>query len=82
MAILEFTTIAPVIKELSKPGHVYVDSFCEMWILAVKSDLLRQLKEVFSECEESDPDEYGHRGIVFEIYVDSPTSRRLYIRGY
>ena len=73
--ILEFTTIAPVIRELSKPGHVYVDSFCEMWILAVKSDLLRQLKEAFSHIEEGS-------GLEFMVFVDSPTERRLWITGY
>ena len=79
---LEFTTIAPVIKELSKPGAVYVDSFCEMWIQAVKSDLFRQLGEAFSDYDGGDHNEYGYSGILFSIIVDSPTERRLYITGY
>lgn len=75
--VLSFKTISPVIKELSKPGCVYVPSFCETWIQAVKSDLVWQLREGFSNIKEGDGSD-----LEFTIFVDSPTSRRLYVQGY
>jgi hypothetical protein len=75
--ILNFKTIAPVIKELSKPGYVYVPSFCETWVQAVKSELVWQLREGFSYIKEGDGSD-----LEFTIFVDSPTSRRLYVQGY
>ena len=75
--ILSFKTVAQVIKELSKPGHVYVSSLGEMWILAVKSELISQLREGFSYVKEGDGSD-----LEFTIFVDSPTSRRLCVYNY
>ena len=72
----EFKSLGGLVAELKKPGRVFVMTLGEMWVQAVKADLVYSFqKEV---------DQYGDVtvGYTYHIQIDEDGDKYIRIEGY
>lgn len=73
----EFKKLGELVAELKKPGRVFVMTLGEMWVQAVKADLVYSFQGAV--------DQYGPDVIVgctYHIHIDADGDRRIWVEGY
>ena len=73
----EFGRLGELVAELKKPGRVFVMTLGEMWVQAVKADLVHSFQ--------GDVDQYGPDtaiGCTYHIHIDADGDKYLRIEGY
>ncbi len=73
----EFERLGGLVAELKKPGRVFVMTLGEMWVQAVKADLVHSLQ--------GDVDQYGPDatvGCTYHIHIDEDGDKYIRVEGY
>ena len=73
----EFKSLGGLVAELKKPGRVFVMSLGEMWVQAVKADLVYSFQSAIDECGSDTT-----VGCTYVVHIDVDGDRRIWVEGY